>query len=221
MARLPDPALFPDLASLSPAALRKLQDNVQFYEVAAKVALVCKGDKVGGAYLVEAGELRVYNITAEGQESTLYWVRAGESCILAMNSVFSDLLYPAWVQSGEHPTRFAVIPGGVFRELFATETSMQRFTFNVMAGRIFELMSLLEEAVSLDVEQRVASLLVRQCDGEGTVRMSQDRMASHLGTAREVITRALKKLTERGLVQTSRGSVKVLDPVTLAATIPE
>jgi CRP/FNR family transcriptional regulator len=162
------------------------------------------------------GALRVYNISAKGRESTLYWVEPGDSCILAINSVFADVRYPAWVESDPLPTVLAVIPPATFRQLFSEEPAVQTFTFNVLSSRVFELMTTLEEVVSLDMEQRLVSFLVRKCDGDGVVAMSQSAIAGHLGTAREVVTRILRQFEGKGLVRTARGTTTVLDPVALS-----
>ncbi len=66
-------------------------------------------------------------------EGTLYWVEPGQTCILALNSTFSRLAYPAWVES-DGPTRFAIVPGQTYRELFAADPAVQRFTFETLSG---------------------------------------------------------------------------------------
>jgi CRP/FNR family transcriptional regulator len=67
----------------------------------------------------------------------------------------------------------------------------------------------------------LASLLVRKCDEEGRVLTSHARIAAHLGTAREVVTRQLRRLEARGLLETTRGEIRILDPVALAARSDE
>jgi CRP/FNR family transcriptional regulator len=59
--------------------------------------VIYRGDEVAGVYLVEAGALRIYYVSSEGREGTLYWVDPGQSCIIALNCLFVRLSYPAWV----------------------------------------------------------------------------------------------------------------------------
>ena len=73
-----------------------------------------KGQPVSGAYLVLAGRLRVFTVAPNGTEATLYFIDPGETCVLALNCLFNDLLYPAWVQA-ETTTTIALIPGPVYR----------------------------------------------------------------------------------------------------------
>lgn len=208
------------VGALSEAGGRLLDEQVRWREVPARSPLIAKGDRIGGVYFVGQGALRVFHINVAGRENTLYWVEPGDSCILAMNCVFGEMQYPAWV-SAECDTRIAMIPAPVYRQLFERERAVQRFTFDVLSGRIFELMSMLTEAISFGVEQRLAALLLRKADDLGTVAMSQEVMANHLGTAREVVSRAIRSLAAQDLLRSRRGAVDILDATALAALIDE
>jgi CRP/FNR family transcriptional regulator len=133
-----------------------------------------------------------------------------------MNCAFNGLRYPAWVENEETPTRIGIIPSATYRRLHAAEPALQRFTFEVLSSRVFDLMSSIEELAALDVAQRLSSYLARKCDEGGVVRVSHAKLADHLGTAREVITRNLRRLEQRGLLKTSRGAITILDAVALA-----
>jgi CRP/FNR family transcriptional regulator, anaerobic regulatory protein len=76
-------------------------------------------------------------------------------------------------------------------------------------------MQILEETGSAQIEQRVARLLLRQADATGLVRTSQRQIAAELGTAREVVFRALRSLSARGLVETGRLKIRVIDALGL------
>ncbi len=82
---------------------RFLAQSVSITHSPRAAPVLHKGQAVSGAYLVVGGRLRVFTIPANGNEATLYFVDPGEACVLALNCLFSDLLYPAWVQA-EMPT---------------------------------------------------------------------------------------------------------------------
>ncbi len=200
---------------LSAPARERFEQTLIPLEAPAHRQLVHKGDRVGGVYLIEEGLLRVYTISAEGQETTLYWIGPGESCFFAINCTFKDVLYPAWVES-EAPTRGSIVPASVFRELYTREPALQRFTFDALSGRLFEFMGILEEVVSLDLEHRLATFLLRKADAGSRVQMSQETIANHLGTAREVVSRLLRGLVARRFIRTGRGHVEIVDRPPLA-----
>ena len=213
--RLEDQFAF--LRELSDPARRALDSALITHQVGPRTRLIDRDDEVDGVYLVQEGSLRIYYLTPEGREGTLYWVDAGDSCILAINCVFGGMRYPAWVESERTQTRFTVIPGALFRELFRDEPAVQQFTFAVLSARTFELMTLLTEAQSLGLERRVAAFLLRRRNPSNEVTMSQEIVANHLGTAREVVSRIVRSFAADGLVETRRGAIRILDEPGLRA----
>lgn len=67
----------------------------------------------------------------------------------------------------------------------------------------------------MGVEQRLVQLLLRRADGQREVRMSQERLAQRLGTAREVVSRTLRGLADRGLVSLRPGVIGLNSPPAL------
>ncbi len=200
---------FPFFTDLSENSLKLVEHHLKSSFFLEKTNLIFKGDKVSGVYLVETGCLRIYNINSKGKETTLYTVLPGESCLLAMNCVFSDLLYPAWVSVDSPSTKVLVIPSAIFKELYAEETVIRDFTFNVLSARIFDLMSTLEQVTSQELDERLASFLVRKANSNNEIKMSHQEIAFHLGTAREVISRLLQQFEKKGLLKTAWKCIKI------------
>jgi CRP/FNR family transcriptional regulator len=165
--------------------------------------------------LLVGGSLRVYYITSDGREATLYHVEPGGTCILALTSAFNREPYPAWVEAGPEGGSFVRVPSAAFRRLFDAEPEFRGFLFGVLSRRVLALMQTLEEIGSAQIEQRVARFLLRQMDQDLIVRASQSAIASELGTAREVVFRALRSLCDQGLVRTGRLRIQVIDPAGL------
>lgn len=174
-----------------------------------------KGQAVSGAYVVISGRLRVFTLSPDGNEATLYGIAPGETCILALNCIFNDLLYPAWVEA-EPATTVAVIPGPLYRALFENEPVIRNLTIQALSTVVFRLMAELEQIHSSKLEQRLANFLVLRASGNGTLRMTQQEIASHLGTTREVVARLLRQFSAKKYIETRRGSVVVRQPARLA-----
>ena len=183
----------------------------------AEVALH-KGQPVSGAYVVLSGRLRVFALAPNGTEATLYFIEPGETCVLALNCLFNDLLYPAWVQA-ETPTTVALIPGAVYRKLFEREVPIQNLTVHALSTLVFRLMSELELVHSSHHKQRLANFILMQSASDGVLRMTQQQLAQHLGTTREVIARLLGEFVAAGLVKTQRGAVTIKDLFGLRAVL--
>ena len=165
---------------------------------------------MSGAYLVLEGRLRVFTLAPSGAEATLYFVGPGEACVLALNCLFNDMLYPAWVQA-ECATSIAVIPGAVYRKLFESEPSIQNLTVHALSALVFRLMAELEQIHSTTHKQRLANFILTQSSAEGSLKMTQQRIAHHLGTTREVVARLLQQFVQRRYIRSRRGSIEIRD----------
>jgi CRP/FNR family transcriptional regulator len=179
-----------------------------------------KGQRVSGAYFVTRGRLRVYSLAPNGTEATLYFIEPGETCVFALNSLFNDLRYPAWVQAVDETT-VALIPGPLYRNLFACEAAVRDLTVRTLSTLVFRLMAELEEIHAYRLNQRLANLLLVHASGVGELRMTQQQMAQHLGTTREVVARLIGEFVAAGYVETRRGCTLVLDSASLAGLIAQ
>lgn len=205
-------------SQLSAAAKADLRDGRISQHDAAATPLLVKGQRVSGAYFVLAGRLRVYSLAPNGNEATLYCIAPGETCVFALNSLFNDLLYPAWVQAVE-PTTLALIPGPLYHRLFAAEAVIRDLTVHTLSTLVFRLMAELEEVHSYKLGQRLANLLLVRASGDGELRMTQQQIACHLGTSREVVARLIGELVDSGLVETGRGRIRIRNAPALSALI--
>lgn len=201
---------------LSEKSLNELKAQALKHRFKSKKNLISKGDIVNGAYIVTKGRLRIYNIDPDGKQSSIYYVQEGEACLFAINCVFSDLVYPAWVSTDTSSCAVTLIPGKLFKKLNETEKCVSQFTFNTLSSRIFDLMSRLEEISSMTIGQRVASFLVKHANSKNFVPVTHQEIALQLGTAREVISRILKNLERQKMLKLSRGCVYLIEMKKLA-----
>ena len=200
---------------LSPVGRQQLERGAQIHRFDQGKTIIEKGQDVSGAYFVLEGCLRVFTLLPGGKEATLYPIQPGETCVLAMNSLFNDLLYPAWVQT-ELPTTVAVVPGPIYRSLFERERAIRDLTVRTLSTLVFRLMAELDTVHSTTLEQRLAGFLLVRASGKGVVRQTQQEIAAHMGTTREVVARLTSRLAARGLIATGRGAITLLKPSALA-----
>mgnify|MGYP001768368586 FL=1 len=203
------------LTRLSEAARLRVEQQLQRYAFRAGAPVVHRGQTVNGAYLVLKGRLRVYTVKPSGAEATLYHLTAGETCILAINALFNDLLYPAWV-AAEADTVVGIIPGGLYRNLFQAEEAIQDLTVKSLSTLVFRLMDELEQVHSLRLDQRLSAHLLERANGQGVVTETQARIAGQLGSSREVVARILADMASRGWIETGRGRIRLVDTTRLA-----
>lgn len=206
------------LAGLSPESREELAKGLTRHRFRKGQQILEKGQPVSGAYLVEHGQLRVYTLTPSGKEATLYVIDSGETCILALNSLFSDLLYPAWVEAALD-AEVSVVPGRTFRTLFSNEKPIQNLVITALSTVVLRLMAELEQVHANRIDQRLASFLLNNADSKGTVRMTQQEIAGHIGTTREVIGRLMVHFSASGMIETGRGQLHLRDTLALGSLI--
>ena len=200
---------------LSATGQHMLECGMQLNHFDELKTIINKGNSVSGAYVVVRGRLRVYSISPGGNEATLYFINPGEVCILALNCIFNNLAYPAWVQT-EPDTCVGVISSLTYRTLFQNEPSIQNLTVHALSVLVFRLMEELEQIHSLNLNERLARFILMRSEGDGQLRMTQSELAAHLGTTREVIAKLLRKMVADKSVKTLRGSIVVERPELLA-----
>lgn len=210
--------LFPFIGDLLPAFRSRLNAEARILTAKKGCQLLTRGDRTDGAYLVLSGQLDVYVLTADGRETTLYRIRGGETCLFALNAVFSGVAYPAWVRVISDAT-ILLIPGALIHDLHEAEKPFRNWAFTVQSRRIFDLVSAFEEAQTLSVGERLCSYLVRAANHRNEVRETHEEIAAYLGTAREVVTRHLHQLAQKRLITQSRRCITVRAPRKLAANI--
>ncbi|MET0090232.1 MAG: Crp/Fnr family transcriptional regulator [Candidatus Thiodiazotropha sp.] len=204
--------------NLSPGGQALLQSGVIRKHFERPTPVIYKGQPVSGAYLVTQGRLRVFTYTPQGSEATLYFIRPGETCVLALNCLFNDLRYPAWVEA-DRETRVEVIPGALYRRLFEQEASVQNLTVKALSGLVFRLMDELEQVHACNLDQRLANFILSNASADGVLQMTQQELGAHLGTTREVIARLIQGFVASGAVSTRRGAVIVNDAQRLSRLI--
>ena len=200
---------------LSATGQQMLECGMQLNRFDELKTIINKGNSVSGAYVVVRGRLRVYSISPNGNEATLYFINPGEICILALNCIFNNPAYPAWVQT-EPDTCVGVIPSLTYRTLFQNEPSIQNLTVHALSVLVFRLMEELEQIHSLNLNERLAKFILMRSEGVGRLRMTQSELAAHLGTTREVIAKLLRKMVADRSVRTLRGAIVVERPEVLA-----
>ena len=169
-----------------------------------------KGDPIAGAYIVVTGRLRVFFYSARGTEATLYCINPGETCVFAINALFKNLRYPAWVEA-DIDTELVIINGITYQALFRKEPSIQDLTVNALSTAVYRLMHEMEQLQEWTLKQRLVNFLINVASSEGVVTRTQQQIANHLGTTREVIARLLGELSANALLSTGRGKIRLIN----------
>lgn len=171
-----------------------------------------------GLFLIRSGQLRVYVLSEEGREITLYRLFERDICLLSASCMMRSLQFEVTVQA-EKETNFWVIPTEVYQSLMRDSALIANYTNELMASRFSEVMWLMEQVMWKSLDKRVAEFLLQEAFIEGTyqLKITHEAIAHHLGSHREVITRMLRYFQRENVVKLSRGMVTILDESKLLA----
>ena len=101
----------------------------------------------------------------------------------------------------------------------SAEPAIQRYTFDALATRLFDLMTLMQETASFGLEQRIAALLLRRAGETQVLETTHEQIAHHLGSSREVISRGLRNIARSGASSLSPRSIMIADPEKLRSLL--
>lgn len=198
--------------------LKSLAEIVQLKPCKAGDTLFEAGQPGTHIFAVVSGKVRVFRSSLSGKEQILSVFSAGES--FAEVPVFEGKTYPASAQALEDSVLLSV-PRKGFVELLRREPELALGVMALLSSRLRAFVGQIAQLSLKEVPERLAGylLLLRASQGsdELTLELPKGQIASYLGTIPETLSRAIKKLTEQGLIEVSGSRVSVLDPEGLAA----
>ncbi len=165
-----------------------------------------------GLLLLRSGQLRAYIASEEGREITLYRLLERDICLFSASCMFRSLQFDLSV-AAEKDSEVWVIPLDVYQSLTESSVAVANYTNELMGSRFSEVMWLIEQIMWKSLDKRLAAFLLEESGLENStvLKCTHEQIASHLGTAREVVTRLLRYFRSEGLVRLSRGSIEIVD----------
>lgn len=205
------PSLFPILAAGDPAT-RALLAAAQTIELPPDQPVFHAGSSCPNYFLMLAGSIRVQVIGEGGREALLYRVLPGEACVLTSCCILSGDSYPAEAFT-ESQVRAISLSKPVFDRALEEAPTFRRFVFANLGARMAQVIARMEELAFRPIDRRLADYLLLHTgrDPAAPIAATHQEIAAELGTAREVVSRHLKRLETAGLVRLGRSSLEILD----------
>ncbi len=197
---------FPPLLQLEPNARDILTKSARIVEAPIGTIGYREGQNCGAYVMRLAGKSRVYKMSSSGREILLYRVAAGETCVITTTCLLGHSDYPASTVV-EEPIRDVIIPATAFNQLMVDSPVFRRFVMTNYGALISDLIVLLDEVAFHSLDARLAKLLLDS--GSITISRTHQLIADELGTAREVVSRQLKRFEQKGWVALGSGHVEL------------
>ena len=171
-----------------------------------------------GLIMIRSGQLRAYILSEDGREITISRLFEYDVSLLSASCVMPDMQFDVMIEA-EKDTEFWSIPACLFRNLVDESLAASNYARSLLSANLSELMWRMEQIMWMSIDKRLAAFLLEESrlEGSSVLKITLEKIAGHLGTAREVVTRMLRYFQSEGMVKLTRGTIGSVDTEKLEA----
>ncbi|GFI04495.1 cAMP-activated global transcriptional regulator CRP [Lachnospiraceae bacterium] len=176
------------------------------------------GNECSGVILVHTGSLRLYMMSEEGKDITLYRLHSGDMCMLSASCVLDAITFDVFVDAEVESTCY-VISGSAFAAVSERNPCIKIFALETAVSRFSDVMWVMQQILFMSMDKRLSIFLSDESarTGSDTITLTHGQIARYMGSAREVVSRMLKYFANEGIVEVSRNGIRILDKKRLRA----
>ena len=209
---------FPIWNKMTPAHKERLTTSAEFLKVKAGTVIHNGSMDCLGLLLIQSGQLRVYTLSSEGREITLYRLFDHDICLFSASCVMPNIQFEVIIEA-EKDAEMWVLPSCLFKDLMEESAVVANYANQLISSRFSEVMWLMEQIMWRSFDKRLSAFLLDEASLEGTnlLAITHETIGNHLGSPREVVTRMLRYFQSEGMVKLNRGTVELTDTKKLSA----
>jgi CRP/FNR family transcriptional regulator len=195
----------------SPKIREKLLEIGFAKEFAENEVILNENAYIKAIPIVTKGSIRVMRTDEDGRELLLYYIRAGESCIMSfLGGIHQDTSKVKAI--AEEETEILFIPTDKVSLLIKEFPEWLDYIFRLYHKRFEELLAVVNDVAFKKMDERLLDYLHRKSEVSSSkiIQTTHEQLANELGTARVVISRLLKALEEEGLVELGRNKITLI-----------
>lgn len=170
------------------------------------------GSECSGLILVRSGSLRLYMMSDEGRDITLYRLHKGDICMLSASCVIDAITFDVFIDA-EEDSECCVLSGAAFAAVSERNPDIKIFALETAVSRFSDVMWVMQQLLFMNMDKRLAIFISDELarTGSDTLTLTHEQIARYMGSAREVVSRTLKYFANEGIVEVYRKGIKVLD----------
>ena len=171
------------------------------------------GNECTGVIFVKSGCLRLYMLSEDGKEITLYRLSAGDICMLSASCVIRSITFDVVVDA-ENDGDCIIIGGHTFENISSRVPEVKIYALESAVSRFSDVMWVMQQILFMSFDRRLAIFLLDEIskNNTDTIKLTHEQIAKYIGSAREVVTRMLKYFSSEGILESSRSDgIKILD----------
>ncbi|WP_284270601.1 Crp/Fnr family transcriptional regulator [Mesorhizobium huakuii] len=202
---------------LEPADLDSILRDARSVRFAKETAIFEQEAEARSFYVLLAGHIRVVRATPDGRQVIARYISEGE--IFGVAAALGRLTYPATAIAAVDCV-VLVWPNAVWPDLSSRFPALAAGTFKTVGARLQDTQARVMELATEQVEQRVASALLRLVKQTGRKTdagieidfpISRQDIAEMTGTTLHTVSRLLSAWEERGIIVSGRQRVTITD----------
>jgi CRP/FNR family transcriptional regulator len=161
--------------------------------------------------IVLSGCIGVMRTDDDGREILLYYINAGESCIMSfLGGIHNDTSKVKAI--AEEDTEIIFIPIDKVNLLIKENPEWLDYIFRLYHKRFEELLEVVNGVAFKKMDERLLNFIKKRCElaKTNTLQITHEHLANELGTARVVVSRLLKQMEDKGLLKLGRNKISLV-----------
>lgn len=201
-------AVFPQLAESQSQKWFDLLTKTQSVHYPANTMLVSSGAKCTGFMLILEGSVRIFQHADDGREVTLYRMGSGDICLMSLNSLMHNRPFRGNAKSETEISTLTFDPAD-FHQAMRVSDAFCNLVLTNLVDTVCSMVHMLHETSfeSLDTRLNTRLSYLFEQSASGSLSLTHQDLAQELGSSREVISRLLKKMENKGLIVLKRGKI--------------
>ena len=203
---------FPIWNKMNPDQRQRIRAVSELQKFKAGSVLHDGGPDCLGMLLVRSGQLRAYLLSDEGREITISRFFEMDMCLFSASCVMPNMQFDIFIEA-EKDTEIWIIPACLYKNLMDESLALANYAHDLITNHFSELMWLMEQIMWKSFDKRLAKFLLEESNLEDSdsLKITNEKIANHMGTAREEVTRMLRYFQSEGMIRLTRGTVDIKD----------
>ncbi|KFF16898.1 Crp/Fnr family transcriptional regulator [Flavobacterium hydatis] len=200
--------IFPNFSN---ELISAIESNATMQDSEAGTILMRTGQYIKNTVLITKGKIKIYREGEDGGEFFMYYLQPGQACAISMICATKSEKSQIMAKVVEDVS-VVMIPLNLMDKWMMEHRSWYEFVIETYRSRFEEVLEVVDSIAFRSMDERLEFYLKRHKDACGCteLKVSHQEIATELNTSREVISRLLKKMEQRGLVKLNRNQIELL-----------
>ena len=165
-----------------------------------------------GVLILKKGCLRTYMLSEQGRDITLYRLYPNDICIQSASCLLKNITFDVSIEA-EEDSQAVLLNSLMFSKLMEKNVYVENFSYKITIDKFSEVMWTMEQILFMSFDQRLAVFLLEESEKtkSDSIELTHAQIAKYMGSAREVVSRMLKRFEADGLVKLTRGGILLLN----------